>query len=155
MARLGAEALFGEIALRLFFCTRMDLDRALRAQAAARETGSNPSIGEIMRALGALTADQVTAVVQAQGEYDDVTIEGLYGRIAIKNRFIEPKDLEAALAVQVRMGRRLRLGEILVKKGMLSWDQHESILRAQERMLKNRAEREPQAPAVAAPIAAA
>ena len=38
--------------------------------------------------------------------------------------------------IQERTGRRLRVGEVLVKKSMITWEQHESILRAQERILR-------------------
>lgn len=131
----SAEQLFGEICVRLFFCTRKDLDRALSAQLKAREAGSEPSIGEVMKGLGLLTADQVTAALKAQAVYDAKDVETLYGRIAIKNRFIRPADLEDAMKVQQRTNRRLRMGEILVKRGYLTWEQHEAILRAQERIL--------------------
>src|SRR5690242_15639918 len=110
------EQLFGEIAVRLFFCTRRDLDRALKAQHEAREAGSDPQIGEVMKALGILNQDQVEAVIRAQDVYDVSNVETLYGRIAIRNKFIRPADLEDAMKVQQRTGRRLRMGEILVKR---------------------------------------
>src|SRR5687767_1755498 len=131
-----ADQLFGEIAVRLFFCTRRDLDRGLKAQAEAREAGSEPAIGEILRALGVLNQDQVEAVLRAQGVFDTTNVETLYGRIALKNKFIRPADLEDATKVQQRTGRRLRMGEILVKRGHITWEQHESILRLQERLLR-------------------
>jgi hypothetical protein len=132
----AADQLFGEIAVRLFFCTRRDLDRALKAQHEAREAGSDPSLGELMRGLSVMTADQVEAVLKAQQVFDPTTVETLYGRLAVKNRFIKPADLEDAMKVQVRTGRRLRMGEILVKRGYMTWEQHESILRLQERLLR-------------------
>src|SRR5262249_39266283 len=109
----GADQLFGEIAVRLFFCTRRDLDRALRAQQEAREAGSDPPIGEVLRGLGILTLEQVDAVLRAQGVFDVNNVETLYGRIALKNKLIRPADLEDAMRVQQRTGRRLRMGEIL------------------------------------------
>jgi hypothetical protein len=132
----SAEQLFGEICVRLFFCTRKDLDRALSAQLKAREAGSDPTIGQVMRGLSIITDQQVEAVLKAQEVFDPGTVETLYGRIALKNRFIRPSDLEDATKVQVRTGRRLRMGEILVKRGYLTWEQHEAILRAQERILR-------------------
>ena len=132
----AADQLFGEIAVRLFFCTRRDLDRGLKAQLEAREAGSEPPIGEVLKALGVLNADQVEAVLRAQDVYDASNVETLYGRIAIRNKFIRPADLEDAMKVQQRTGRRLRMGEILVKRGYINWEQHESILRLQERLLK-------------------
>ena len=135
MSLSAADQLFGEIALRLFFCTRKDLDRALHAQNEAREAGSDPPIGELMRGLGILTAQQVDAVLRAQDVFDANNVETLYGRIALRNRFIKPADLEDAMKIQARTGRRLRMGEILVKRGHLTWNQHESILRLQERLL--------------------
>jgi hypothetical protein len=132
----AADELFGEIAIRLFFCTRRDLDRGLKAQQEAREAGSDPRIGEILKALGIMNADQVEAVLKAQAVFDVQSVETLYGRIALRNRFIRPVDLEDAVKVQQRTGRRLRVGEILVKRGHLTWEQHESVLRAQERLLR-------------------
>lgn len=132
----AADQLFGEIAVRLFFCTRRDLERGLKAQHEAREAGSDPQIGEVLRALGVLNGDQVEAVLRAQGVFDGTTVETLYGRIAIRNKFIRPADLEDAMKVQQKTGRRLRMGEILVKRGHLTWEQHESILRLQERLLR-------------------
>jgi len=131
-----ADQLFGEIAVKLFFCTRRDLDRALKAQLEAREAGSDPTIGEVMRGLGILTADQVEAVLKAQEVYDDKSVETLYGRIALKNRLITPSALEDAMKVHDRVNGRLRVGEILVKRGYLSWEQHDSVLRLQERLLR-------------------
>lgn len=132
----GADQLFGEIAVRLFFCTRRDLDRGLKAQHEAREAGSEPPIGEVLKALGILNQDQVDAVLRAQGAFDATNVETLYGRIALRNKFIRPADLEDAMKVQQRTNRRLRMGEILVKRGHLTWEQHESILRLQERLLR-------------------
>ena len=132
----GADQLFGEIAVRLFFCTRRDLDRGLKAQKEAREAGSDPPIGEILRALGIVNQEQVDAVLKAQGVFDVSNVETLYGRIALRNKFIRPADLEDAMKVQQRTNRRLRMGEILVKRGHLTWEQHESILRLQERLLR-------------------
>ena len=130
-----AEHLFGELAVRLYMTTRRDLDRALRAQAEARQAGSEPSLGEVMVGLELLTEPQVAAILKAQGTYDETNVETLYGGIALKNGFVTQADLEQALRVQQRTGRRLRIGEVLVKKGYLGWEQHESILRAQERIL--------------------
>ncbi len=134
--RSAADQLFGEIAIRLFFCTRRDLDRGLRAQGEAREAGSDPPIGEVLKALGVLNQEQVDAVLKAQDVYDANNVETLYGRIALKNKFIRPADLEDANKIQQRTGRRLRMGEILVKRGYITWEQHESILRLQERLLR-------------------
>lgn len=127
--------LFGEIAVRLFFLSRRDLDRGLRAQREARNAGSDPTLGEVLEGLGIMTQEQVQAVLSAQQVYDDKNIETLYGRIAVKNRFITQSDLEEALRVQERTGRRLRIGEVLVKKAYMTWEQHEAVLRAQERIL--------------------
>src|SRR5262245_36963397 len=103
----AADQLFGEIAVRLFFCTRRDLERGLKAQQEAREAGSDPPIGEILRALGIVNQDQVDAVLRAQNVYDAGNVETLYGRIALRNKFIRPADLEDAMKVQQRTGRRL------------------------------------------------
>ena len=135
-ARGEADRLFGEIAVRLFYITRRDLDRALRAQQEARESGAEPNLGEILQALGAMSEEQVDAVLRAQTVYDEDSVETLYGRLAVKNGFVKERDLEEALKVQQRVGGRLRIGEILVKKSYLSWSQHEALLRAQERILK-------------------
>jgi hypothetical protein len=131
----GAEHLFGELAVRLFMTTRRDLDRALKVQLEAREAGGDPSLGEVMVGLEILTEQQVRAILRAQEIYDDRTVEAFYGKLAVRNDFVSQGDLEAALKIQERTGRRLRIGEILVKKGYISWDQHESLLRAQERIL--------------------
>lgn len=131
-----AEFLFGELAVRLFMITRRDLDRALKAQAEAREAGATPSLGEVCEGLELLSAEQVQAVLRAQEIYDPASVETLYGRLAVKNRFVTQDDLELALKIQERTGRRLRVGEVLVKKSMITWEQHESILRGQERILR-------------------
>jgi hypothetical protein len=132
---VNADRLFGEIAVRLFMTTRRDVERALRAQREAREAGGAPTIGEVMVGLDLLNQQQVQAVLRAQQIYDETSVETLYGKLALKNGFIQQKDLDLALKVQHRTGNRLRIGEVLVKKGFLTWDQHESLLRAQERIL--------------------
>jgi len=131
-----AEYLFGELAVRLFMITRRDLDRVLKAQAEARNAGGNPSLGEVCEGLELLSPQQVEAVLRAQEIYDPNSVETLYGRLAVKNRFVTQDDLDLALKIQERTGRRLRVGEVLVKKSMISWEQHESVLRAQERILR-------------------
>lgn len=130
-----ADQLFGEIAVRLFMATRRDVDRALKAQNEARAVGAEPSIGEVMIGLDMLSENQVNAILKAQEVYDDRSVETLYGNLAIKNGFITKADLQFALRIQERTGRRLRIGEVLVKKAFVSWEQHEALLRAQERIL--------------------
>lgn len=132
----GADRLFGEIAVRLFMTTRRDLERGLRAQREARELGADPTLGEVLIGLDVLTADQVQTILRAQAVYDDRSVEVLYGQLAVKNGFISPSALDVALKVQRRTGSRLRIGEILVKKAFITWEQHEALLRAQERVLK-------------------
>lgn len=132
----GADRLFGEIAVRLFMTTRRDVERALKAQREAREAGSDPTLGEVMVGLDLLEADQVATVLRAQAIYDDRTIETLYGQLAVKNGFVSAKDLELALTIQRRTGSRLRIGEVLVKKAFITWEQHEALLRTQERVLQ-------------------
>ena len=130
-----ADQLFGEIAVRLFMATRRDVDRALKAQHEARAVGAEPSIGEVMIGLEMLSDNQVKAILKAQEVYDDRSVETLYGNLAVKNRFITKADLQFALRIQERTGRRLRIGEVLVKKAFVTWEQHEALLRAQERIL--------------------
>jgi len=132
----GADRLFGEIAVRLFMTTRRDVEQALKAQREAREAGSDPTLGEVMVGLDLLEADQVATVLRAQAIYDDRTIETLYGQLAVKNGFVSAADLELALTIQRRTGSRLRIGEVLVKKGFITWEQHEALLRTQERVLQ-------------------
>lgn len=134
-SEVNADRLFGEIAVRLFLTTRRDVERALRAQREAREAGGDPTLGEVMVGLDIISAQQVQAVLRAQQIYDERSVETLYGKLALKNSFISQGDLDAALKVQQRTGNRLRIGEVLVKKGYITWDQHEALLRAQERIL--------------------
>jgi hypothetical protein len=130
-----ADRLFGEIAVRLFMSTRRDVDKALKAQNEARAVGAEPSIGEVMVGLEVLSEIQVKAILKAQEVYDDRSVETLYGNLAVKNNFITKSDLQVALKIQARTGRRLRIGEVLVKKSFVTWEQHEALLRAQERIL--------------------
>ncbi len=132
---LGPDRLFGELAVRLFMATRRDVERALKAQRDAREAGGDPTLGEVMVGLDLLEDKQVQAILRAQEVYDAETVETLYGKLAVKNGIVSASDLDLALKVQARTGRRLRIGEVLVKKGFISWDQHESLRRAQERIL--------------------
>jgi len=148
-----ADRLFGELAVRLYLTTRRDLSRALKAQREARDAGGSPAIGEVMVGLDMLSEDQVSAVLEAQQVYDDTTVETLYGKLAVKNGFITQTDLEAALKIQQRTGRRLRVGEVLVKKSYMTWEQHEAILAAQERILAGLARKRQQAEEGGAPAA--
>lgn len=88
-----------------------------------------------MIGLEMLSDNQVKAILKAQEVYDDRSVETLYGNLAVKNRFITKADLQFALRIQERTGRRLRIGEVLVKKAFVTWEQHEALLRAQERIL--------------------
>jgi len=62
--------------------------------------------------------------------------ENLFGRIALKNNLVNPKQLIECLAIKdklLRQGRKMMLGQILIEKGYLTKEEVLYVLRMQKK----------------------
>ncbi|GAB4369023.1 MAG: hypothetical protein Kow00128_14860 [Deltaproteobacteria bacterium] len=128
-----ARRLLGQVLVEGGFITPETLERALSRQ---RETGE--MLGEALVRMGALDSLDLTAVLSVQGELSSV--EGalraaaggrrMLGELLLAARRITPEQLDRALAEQERTGERV--GEILVRRGILSRPELDAVLAFQD-----------------------
>lgn len=116
------------------FTTQSDLERALGEQARTNEL-----LEEILARMGILDPWELEAVLSIQG--DLTTIDGaiqaavgtrkLLGELLLDARRITPEQLERALQEHEETGKKL--GEILVRRGILTDAERDAVLAFQER----------------------
>jgi hypothetical protein len=129
-----ADSFFGSIALKNAVLSPAELEVALREQEARAAAGRPATLGEVCRALGLLSEEEVNAILWAQAKSEVLLEDALLGKIALKNGLVTRGDLDAALAEQKRRGAGARLGRILIEQGKLSEQQLGAILKTQTRL---------------------
>jgi len=132
------EILFGAIAVKEGFITPAHLEKALTRQM----TSSPPAkLGEILVRDGALTAERVDLILDIQRINIADRIEvpdsgGLFGQIAVRMGFLAEADVNDAVRLQqdlVSRGTPMMIGQILLQKGKLKYDQFIDVLHQQEK----------------------
>ncbi len=126
------ELLFGRLACGGKLVTEEQIAECVALQDKYREKGGTvPRLGEILSMKGFMSPEQVRAVLDGQ----HTRLEGLFGEVAIRWRFVERSELDAALKFQREMDaagkHRARIGEVLVGRGELQPHQVRAILDAQ------------------------
>lgn len=124
--------LFGEIAVRWGYVSEDDVQECLRLQ---EQTGGMP-IGELLVERGLLQADQVQAILREQVRWWDEAGDKVFGRLAVTLGWASEDDIEEAVEEQREKradGLRVRLGEILVDRGILTSREVAQILDMQKR----------------------
>jgi hypothetical protein len=111
------------------FITAHELETAL-----SRQKDTNDQIGEILVGMGALDRRELSAVLSIQKDlssYEDAVkatagVRMLLGELLIKANRITAEELDLALREQKSTGEKL--GEILVRRGMLLENELETVL---------------------------
>jgi adenylate cyclase len=139
---------FGQLLVELGFVTEYQVQEALALQSL---TGNR--VGEALMSLGYITRNQLQrALSMALGRGQQVALDRPpIGEVLVGLKYVSADDIDAALEQQKKDGRRL--GEILVEKGVCSYQQVYEALTLQERMANELEQRHgaPDAAAAARP----
>lgn len=140
--RRRADALFGQIALKLGVVTREQLEEALDLQRFAKE---HKPLGLILIELKHVTEAELARIIEAQKAVANraesrakaVREDTLFGKVAIRLGSCTEEQLAECLAVQGQLpkDRFMRLGDIMVIKGVLSVEQVRKILDTQRGLI--------------------
>lgn len=140
--RKKADALFGQIALRLGIVTRAQLEEALELQRFAQ--GHKP-LGVLLMELKYVTEKDLERILKAQQEilnqassrHRAVREDNLFGKVAIRLGFCTEEQLAECLALQEQLPRErfMRLGDIMVIKGYLTVEQVRKIAETQKGLI--------------------
>jgi adenylate cyclase len=127
---------FGELLVELGFVTEYQVQEALALQSL---TGNR--VGEALMSLGYITRNQLQrALSMALGRGQQVALDRPpLGEVLVGLRYAEARDVDGALEQQRKDGRRL--GEILVEKGLCSYQQVYEALTLQQRMASDGVQR--------------
>lgn len=129
-----ARRLIGQVLVEGGFITRELLDRALERQRRTHEL-----LGEALIGMGALHPLDLTAALSVQGELSTARSalraaaggRQLLGELLLAAKRIVPEQLRQALAEQERTGEKI--GQVLVRRGVLSREELDAVLAFQER----------------------
>lgn len=142
--RLDEDILLGKLALKYSFVTKEELETALSDQ---DHFTPGTHLGEILVAKEFITPDQLARLLDIQKKNlaqkdrvvkDRTRQEVLFGKIALRLKFVDETQLNWCLREQARQseqGRFKRLGTYLVELGFMSHDQVQKVLEEQERGL--------------------
>lgn len=126
----------GELAVREKILMREQLDALVGLQ---QSRGYAQPLGALMIEQGLVTHDQLESLLrrqkQALADYErSLSVSGLFGRIAIERGFIGEKELSNAIRQQLELdyeGKRLKIGQILIRMKAMSPVQFWEIIHAQ------------------------
>ncbi len=115
----------GELAVREKLLTREQLDEVVRLQ---QKSGFAQPIGALMLDRKFLSKEQLDGLLkrqkQAIAEYEkNLSVSGLFGRMAIEKGFITERDLANAIRKQLALdyeGRHVKIGQILIGSKAMS-----------------------------------
>ena len=142
------ELMLGTLALKAGYVTRKQLQECLRDQLAARSKGQTLPLGQLMVRKGYMKEKNLAFLLQNHEYIGQRSEDKLFGQIAVANGFLSPKDMDVCLDEQrdLYFAKHVvkRIGQLLVEKGLLTQQEAEAVVTAQERI---RATAKPQAPA--------
>ena len=149
-----ADLLFGKLAVMNKFVTQPMVDECVALQEQYAGEGTQASLGDIMVKQGYLKPNQLTGVLRAQ-QYMSLRSEDMrFGQIAVANKFSTQETINAALeqqAADFKAGRKVvRVGKIVLDSGLMTPQQVNACLKAQDRIKVQAAQPAPSASAAAA-----
>ena len=126
----------GELAVREKLISRDQLDDIVDVQEKSKY--SQP-LGSLMLEKKLLSKQQLDSLLrrqkQALADYEKaVAVSGLFGRIAIERNYISEHELAAAIREQLALdgqGKRLKIGQILIRMKAMTLIQFWEIIHAQ------------------------
>lgn len=136
--RKKADQLFGQIALQLKIVTQRQLEQGLEFQ---RQTDAHKPLGLVMMQLGFVTQTDLDRIVEAQkellaqrnGRAEATRKDSLFGKVAVRLGFVTQDQVSECLLFQEQLpkDRFMRLGDVMVLKGMLNVEQVRKIVDTQ------------------------
>ncbi len=140
--RKKADSLFGQIAMKLGIVTRAQLEEALELQRFANE---HKPLGLILMEMKYVKQQDLERIVEAQKALANqaesrakaVREDTLFGKVAIRLASCNEEQLQECLAFQESLpkDRFMRLGDIMVIRGVLTVDQVRKILDTQQGLI--------------------
>ncbi|MBI2900377.1 MAG: hypothetical protein HYY17_09335 [Planctomycetes bacterium] len=137
-----ADQLFGQIALKIGAVTRQRLTEALELQRCAKE---HKPLGALLIELKWITDLELNRILAEQRKMLDAAAargkaireDNLFGKVALRLGFCTEPRLAECLALQEQLphDRFMRLGDIMVIKGVLSVEQVRKILDTQQGLI--------------------
>lgn len=135
--------LLGKLAVAFGFVTPVQLEECVRAQA---ELAPPPLLGTLLLERGYIERDELRDLIEFQKEKlssadtrrTQRENDRMFGYLAIQLGLVTATEIRAAVEEQVlvaKRGLRFRLGEILVKRGSMTAEKVEEVLRRQQRYL--------------------
>ncbi len=140
--RKRADALFGQIALRLNIVTRAQLDEALELQ---RFADGHRALGLILCDLKYVSDSDLQRILDAQkalltqqaGREKALREDNLFGKVAIRLGYCTEEQVVECLALQEQLppDRFMRLGDVMVIKGCLTVEQVKKTVDTQKGLI--------------------
>ncbi len=137
-----ADQLFGQIALKIGAITRQQLIEALEIQRFAKE---HKPLGTLLQELKWISEKEVETILVEQRKVLDLAAargkaikeDNLFGKVALRLAFCTEGQLSECLALQEQLphDRFMRLGDIMVIKGILTVEQVRKILETQKGLI--------------------
>ena len=126
----------GELAVREQLISPDQLDAAIAKQ---EEENYRTKLGQVLVEQGVLPAETVADLLSRQKDaisrYEKtLSASGLFGRLAVEHGFVEEKGLALCIRKQLRLdgeGKKVRIGQILVREGLMSIEQFWKIISLQ------------------------
>ena len=126
----------GELAVREKLLTRDQLEHVINLQ---ERRGFSQPLGALMLEQKLLSHAQLDSLLRQQraslSEFErEISVSGLFGRIAIERGYITEKELSGAIRRQLALdadGKRPRIGQILISMKAMSLVQFWEIIHAQ------------------------
>src|SRR3989339_550252 len=133
LAGKSSRRLLGKILVDGGFITAQNLEAAL-----ARQKETNERLGEALVGMGVLSPQDLDVVLSVQRDLSSLGdsvkaaagIREVLGALLLQAKRITPEQLDAALREQCKTGDRL--GEILVRSGLLSENELNAVLAFQQ-----------------------
>lgn len=130
--------LLGRIAIRLHYLTEEDLQQALQLQRQQKAEGKVARLGELLLDNDFLTHPQLAEIMNAQRMINQRTKDRCFGEVAVANGMLTKQQLMAALVSQKQHFQHDHdidpVADILLEQGLLTTEQRDAILVAQQRI---------------------
>ncbi len=125
------ELRFAQIAVKNRLITEKDAQSCIKLALKRQRQGHDPVLSEILIERKLLTARDVKSIVNAQTFKEQRLWDKLYGRIALKNQFVNLEQIDECLAIQKKRylgGKDFpRIAELLLQKGYLTRSENRAI----------------------------
>lgn len=129
------EVLFGQVAVRKGYLSDAQVQQALQVQARdAARIGVERFLGRICVELGLLSSPQVEAILAEQVGQRLRDEDKMLGQLLLLCGFVNSEQLNACVRLQATSPVPMRLGELLVERGVVSHQARQAILRTQQRL---------------------